>query len=143
MSKLNVSGRRPGGDYISVLKIDEPGSDGLFGLKQLISLNYEGATGDGTLDLHGFDVEVMSDSTLKLWMINHRPPVDEHRNYLNADFLGANSTVEVFEVVRGWDANEMVHVKTIVNTVIATPNRLAATGDGGFIATNDKSAKGM
>lgn len=53
---------------------------------------------------------------------------------------GPNSTVEVFDVARG--AEEMVHVRTIVSEVVATPNKLAATGDGGFVVTNDHSHKG-
>lgn len=89
MSKLNVSGRRPGGDYVSVLDIDEPGADGLFGLRQLKLRGYEGATGDGSLDLHGFDVEILDGSTLRFWMINHRPPVDGDGRYLDAVKLGA------------------------------------------------------
>lgn len=140
MSKLNVSGRRLGGDYVSVLNIDEPGADGLFGLRQLKASGYEGATGDGSLDLHGFDIEVVSGSSLRFWMINHRPPVDQDGGYLDAVTLGANSTVEVFEVLRGTD--EMVHVKTVASAVVATPNKLAATGDGGFVVTNDHSHKG-
>ena len=140
MSKLNVSGRTPGGDYVSVLNIDNPGTDGLFGLHQLKPTGYAGATGDGTLDLHGFDVEVLSDEKLRFWMINHRPPVDSDEKYLDAVELGANSTVEVFEVTRR--SNEMVHVKTITDIAIDTPNKLAATGDDGFVMTNDKSSKG-
>ena len=141
MSKLNVSGRRPGGDYVSVLDIDEPGADGLFGLRQLKPSGYTGATGDGSLDLHGFDVEVLDEATLRFWMINHRPPVDEHGKFLDAVKLGANSTVEVFDVARGTD--EMVHVRTIASEAIATPNKLAATGVGGFVVTNDHSHKGL
>lgn len=140
MSKLNVSGRRLGGDYVSVLDIDEPGADGLFGLRQLKPSGYEGARGDGSLDLHGFNVEVVSESLLRFWMINHRPPIDQDGGYLDAVKLGANSTVEVFDVLRGTD--EMVHFKTVASAVVATPNKLAATGDGGFVVTNDHSHKG-
>ena len=123
-----------------LLNVDDPGKDGLFGLHQMEPIGYDGATGDGSLDLHGFDVEIIDDTKLKFWMINHRPPVDKHKKYLDAFKLGANSTVEVFNVVR--NSNKMVHVKTITNEAIATPNKLAATGDGGFVMTNDKSGKG-
>ena len=140
VSKLNVSGRTPGGDYVSVLNIDDPGTDGLFGLHQLKPTGYIGAIGDGTLDLHGFDVEVVNSEKLRFWMINHRPPVDADKRYLDATKVGANSTVEVFEVTRGSD--EMVHIKTIADKAIDTPNKLAATGNGGFVMTNDKSSKG-
>ena len=140
VSRLNVSGRNPGGDYVSVLNIDDPGTDGLFGLHQLKPKGYAGAIGDGTLDLHGFDVEVVNSETLRFWMINHRPPVDANKKYLDATKAGANSTVEVFEVIRGSD--EMVHIKTIADKAIDTPNKLAVTGNGGFVITNDKSSKG-
>lgn len=143
MSKLNVSGRRPGGDYVSVLDIDEPGADGLFGVRQLKRRGYVGATGDGSLDLHGFDVEVVDGgSRLRFWMINHRPPVDGAGRYLDAGKVGANSTVEVFDVERGGE-EVMVHVRTIASGVVATLNKLAATGDGGFVVTNDHSHKGL
>lgn len=102
-------------------------------------VGYEGTTGDGTLDPLGFDVETMSDSRLRFWMINYRPPVDQDQKYLDAVKLGANATVEIFELVRG--ADHMNRVKTFTNTAIATPNRVAATGDGGFVVTNDKSTK--
>ena len=141
VTKLNVTGRQPGGDYVSVLNVDNPGEDGMFGLYQMKISGYKGAIGDGALDLHGFDVEVVDNTRLKFWMINHRPPVDVQGNLLDAAKLGSNSTVEVFEVTRGSD--EMVHIKTIADESVYTPNKLAATGDGGFIVTNDKSSKGM
>lgn len=53
--------------------------------------------------------------------------------------MGANATVEVFELTRGSD--RMIHVNTVADTAIATPNKVAATGDGGFLLTNDKSSK--
>ena len=119
--------------YVSVLKIDEPGEDGLFGLHILKTVGYKGDTSAGSLDLHGFDVEALDDSRLRFWMINHRPPV------LDANKLGANSTIEVFEVTRC--SSEMVHVRTISNKVIATPNKVAAVGDGGVLISNDHNTK--
>lgn len=136
-------GRKAGGDHVSVLSIDLPGADGLFGLRQLRPIDYVGSTGTGELSLHGFDVEVVNDGKLRFWMINHQPPVDKengNRTFLNAYGHGANSTVELFDVIRGEE--EMQHVKTIANEAIDTPNNLAATGDGGFLVTNDHSAKG-
>ena len=120
----------------SARKIDEPADAGLFGLRQLRTIGYEGAVGDGTLDTLGFDVEVMSDSRLRFWMVNYRPPVGQTKRYLDAVKLGANATVEVFELTQGSDL--MVHVKTFADAAIATPNRVAATGDSGFVVTNDK-----
>lgn len=92
------------------------------------------------MGLHGFDVDELKNSKLKFWLINHRAPVDVDKRVLDATKLGANSTVEEFEVVRG--SNNMRHIKTIVDEAIATPNKLAATGDGGFLVTNDHSGKG-
>lgn len=124
----------------SVLKIDEPGEDGLFGLHILKTVGYKGLTSSAeTLDLHGFDVEALDDSRLRFWMVNHRPPVDEKNIALDANKLGANSTIEVFEVTRG--SSEMIHVSTISNEVIATPNKVAAVGDGGVLISNDHNIK--
>lgn len=138
-SMLRLNSSRPGGDHVSVLKIDEPGEDGLFGLHILKTVGYKGVTSAGSLDLHGFDVEVLDDSRLRFWMINHRPPVDEKNIVLDANKLGANSTIEVFEVTRG--SSEMLHVRTISNEVIATPNKVAAVGDGGVLMSNDHNTK--
>lgn len=138
--RMNASGRASGGDYVSMLHIDEPGDDGLFGLSQLKPIGSEFGTKKEILGLHGFDVESMNESKLKFWLINHRAPVDAHTKLLDATKLGANSTVEEFELIRG--SNEMRRIKTIANEVIATPNKLAATGDGGFLVTNDHSGKG-
>lgn len=137
MLRLNSS--RPGGDHISVLRIDEPGEDGLFGLHILKPVGYKGLTSSETLDLHGFDVEALDDSRLRFWIVNHRPPVDEKNKVLDAHKLGANSTIEVFEITRG--SSEMIHVSTISNEVIATPNKVAAVGDGGVLMTNDHNIK--
>lgn len=138
MLRLNSS--RPGGDHISVLKIDEPGEDGLFGLHVFKPVGYKDRTSSAEfLDLHGFDVEALDDSRLRFWMINHRPPVDEKNIVLDANKLGANSTIEVFEVTRG--SREMIHTSTISNEVISTPNKVAALGDGGVLMSNDHNIK--
>ena len=143
MDRFNTSGRKSGGDHVSVLRIDSPGGDGLFGLRQMKPVGYVGSTGNGELALHGFDVEVLNDGKLRFWMINHQPPLDEvddNRTFAHAYRHGANSTIEVFDVIRGGEA--MQHVKTIAKEAIDTPNNLAATGDGGLLVTNDHSAKG-
>ena len=141
LSRLNVTGRRPGGDYISVLDIDSPGSDGLYGLRQLRTVGYRGANGDGGLDLCGFDVEILAENRLRFWMVNHRPFVGARGDFLDAVKLGANSTIDVFEVKRG--GSEMLHVRTFADEAITTPNNIAVDGQGGFLTTNDKSAKGL
>ena len=141
VDRLNAPERGPT-DYISVLNVDDPGADGLFGLRQLRPAGFEtaSAAGDGSMQLHGFDVEVVNDSTLRFWLINHRPPVSEVGMLLDAKRLGANSTVEVFDVTRG--QTDLRYVKTVASEAVYTPNKLALTGDGGFLVTNDKSAKG-
>lgn len=121
------------------LNIDSPGSDGLFGLRSIKPTSYDGATGDGTLDLVGFDVEVIDAATLRFWLINQRPPVDVDRRYLDASKVGANATIDVFELKRG--GNKMVHVKTVADPAIYSPNGIAAMGKGSFVTSNDHSGK--
>ena len=104
-----------------MLHIDEAGTDGLFGLHQMEIISYGGATGDGTLDTVGFDVEIMADSKLKVWIVNNRPPVNENKQYLDPVMVGANATVELFETARGSD--QLAHLRTFAGKAIATPNK--------------------
>ncbi|KAF7877156.1 hypothetical protein EAF04_000841 [Stromatinia cepivora] len=135
----NVS-KRTSEDHVSVLKIDEPEDDGFYGLHQLeIAGGYKGVDNHNSIDVHGFDIEFLPDSRLRFWMINHRPPVGESGNFLDATKLGANSTVEVFDLVPG--SRKLEFVKTVANPIIKTPNNIAATRDGGFVFTNDHSTK--
>lgn len=121
------------------LDIDKPGSDGLFGLRAIETVGYVGAQGDEALDLHGMDAEVIDDETLHFYLVNHRPPVDANKNLLDAEQYGANSTVEVFELKRGYAT--MRHLRTVASPEIRTPNRVAAVGGGAFLVTNDASVK--
>lgn len=123
-------------DHISVLKIDEEGADGLFGLKLLDVAKDFG----GDLDLHGFDVTKVKGG-LRFWLLNHRPPVDEKGVQLaDASTYGANSTVEIFDLKTG--SNELQHVRTIHDKAIISPNNLAVADDGvSFLLTNDHSGK--
>lgn len=139
IGNLNVSGRRPGGSELMALNIDDAGADGFYGMRSIKPVGYDGATGDGTLDTLGFDVEVVDPATLRFWLVNHRPPVDADRKLLDATKVGANSTIDVFELKRGKD--QMVHVKTVSDPEIKTPNNIAVMPDGSFVATNDHSAK--
>ncbi|KAM3071625.1 hypothetical protein ACMFMG_009498 [Clarireedia jacksonii] len=136
------SGWSPGTlkDHVSVLNIDEPGDDGLYGLHQLeITGDYTGTDSHNSIDLHGFDIEFVSDSLLRFWMVNHRPPIDDLGNYLDATKLGANSTIEVFDHTPG--SSDLHYVKTVLSAAVYTPNSIVATGDGGFVSTNDHSTK--
>lgn len=134
--KLNVSARR-GSNWVSVLDIDHPGSDGLYGLRKVkIGNSY---TGD--LDLHGFDVKEVHNGVLRFWMINHRPPVNgDTGELLAADQVGANSTIEIFDLDHSRETLELV--KTIVSDAVVSPNNLAVEDDGnGFLITNDHTRK--
>ncbi|KAF4632400.1 hypothetical protein G7Y89_g5719 [Cudoniella acicularis] len=137
--RFNVSGRRPGGSVISVLDIDKPGQDGLYGLRQLRNVGYNGAHNDGVLDSVGIDVEILNNSTLRFWIVNMQPTTNSDQESSKAAEVSANGTVELFKVDR--EGREMVHVKTFYHKAIATPNKPAAAEGGGFVVTNDKSTK--
>lgn len=124
------------------LNIDSPGADGLFGMQALeVTGGYSSAEGGKNLDLHGFDVEVLSKSRLRFWLINHRPPYDAATGEpMDATKVGANSTVEVFELTRG--ERKLEFVKTVAEEAVFTPNNIAADGVGGFTVTNDNVHKG-
>jgi hypothetical protein len=139
MGDLNVSGRRPGGSELIALDMDAPGADGFFGMRVIKPVGYDGATGDGTFDSNGFDVEVVDSETLRFYITNQRPPVDDDKNYLDAETLGGNMTVEVFEMTRG--QNEMRHLQTVFSPAVPTANRVAALGGGAFVVSNDHGLK--
>ncbi|KAI9034805.1 calcium-dependent phosphotriesterase [Aspergillus affinis] len=134
--KLNASART-GSNWISVLDIDRPGVDGLYGLRKL----KVGDSYTGDLDLNGFDVQEIANGVLRFWLINHRPPVDAATGeLLDASKVGANSTIEVFDL--GKSSEILEHVKTIVSDAIITPNNLVVEEDGdAFLVTNDRSRK--
>jgi hypothetical protein len=141
MGRLNISGRRPEGSELIALYIDEATKDGFFRMHKIAPTGYSGATGDSTLDLIGFDVQVLKDAQLRIWLINQRPPVDEQGRYLDATKTGANVTVDVFEHVRG--EKNMKHIRTVVDPEIYSANGIAALEDGSFFLSNDHFAKGM
>jgi DNA-binding beta-propeller fold protein YncE len=120
---------------MAVIDVDQPGSDGLYGLRKLRIGGYQ-----DDLDLHGFDVRKI-EGRLRFWLINHRPPVDHVTGeFLDALVSGANSTVEMFDLDEASDTLE--HVKTVVSEAIFTPNGVAVEEDGlGFVITNDHNTK--
>ncbi|KAJ5997442.1 hypothetical protein N7499_006162 [Penicillium canescens] len=122
-------------DHIAVLDIDQPGLNGLYGLRQLQIGGYH-----DDLDLHGFDVRNI-EGRLRFWLINHRPPVDPVTGeFLDASTVGANSTVEIFDLDEASETLE--HVKTVASEAIITPNGVAVEEDGlGFVITNDHNTK--
>lgn len=121
--------------------MDDPGVDGLFNLRAIKPMGYAGAKGEGDveLDLLGFDAEILDGDTIEFTFVNERPPVGPFNNYIDASVVGANSTIDVFEMKRG--ADTMRHVRTIWSPNVPTPNRVAALGNGEFVVTNDHSAK--
>jgi hypothetical protein len=139
LKKLNVTGRRPGGSELIALDIDEPGVDGLFNLRAIKPIGYTGANGDASLDLLGFDAEILDGDTINFYFINQRPPIGPFNNYIDASVLGANSTIDVFEMRRGEEV--MRHMRTVFSPNVFTPNRVAILGGGAFLVTNDHSTK--
>ena len=125
---------------MSVINIDKPGQDGLYGLHKLeITGHYVSATGGKEIDVHGIEYEVLSPKRLRFWMNNHRPPIDANGNMLDGKKIGANSTIEVFEHTRG--SKTLEHVKTIFHEAVSTPNGLLADGNGRVYITNDHDSK--
>ena len=120
--------------------VDEPTSTSQLRMHSIRPQGYEGATGDQTLDLVGFDADASKKDALDLWLINHRPPVDAQKQHLDATKIGSNVSVEVFSYVKG--DREMRHLKTILHPHIHSANNLALTGQGGFVVSNDHSNKG-
>tara|TARA_R110002003_G_scaffold296_2_gene18592 strand:+ start:1147 stop:2304 length:1158 start_codon:yes stop_codon:yes gene_type:complete len=139
VNKFNATGRRPGGSELIALSIDEPGADGLFNLRSIKPLGYTGATGDSNIDILGFDAEILDGDTINFYFVNQRPPIGPFNNIVDASVLGANSTIDVFEMRRGEEA--MRHVRTIYSPAVYTPNRVAILGGGEFLVTNDHSTK--
>ncbi|KAH7343124.1 serum paraoxonase/arylesterase-like protein [Pyrenochaeta sp. MPI-SDFR-AT-0127] len=139
INKVNSTGRRPGGSELIALDIDYPGADGLFNLRAIKPAGYTGATGDSSLDLLGFDAQILDGDTIQFYFVNQRPPVGAFNNIIDASNIGANSTIDIFEMRRGED--QMRHLRTVWSPAITTPNRVAAVGDGAFFVTNDHSEK--
>ncbi|KAH7084118.1 hypothetical protein FB567DRAFT_528431 [Paraphoma chrysanthemicola] len=139
VKKFNATGRRPGGSEFIALDIDDPGADGLYNLRSIKPLGYAGATGDSTIDILGFDAEILDGDTINFYFVNQRPPIGPFNNVVDASVLGANSTIEVFEMRRGEDT--MRHVRTVFSPAVRTPNRIAVLGGGEFLVTNDHSVR--
>jgi hypothetical protein len=110
-------------------------------IKWLTATNFPGINGDGTFNLHGFDIRADANTdTLRILLINHRPPFDPVTGEpLDPKIVGANSTVELFQTRAG--SESMRHVRTYSDELIQTPNRVAWVNDHAFVFTNDHSAK--
>ncbi|EAW20264.1 uncharacterized protein NFIA_098980 [Aspergillus fischeri NRRL 181] len=147
-NSYDLAGRAAGGggiDHITVLDIDQPGADGLHGVRELKFRDSQGNI--QTLDLHGFDARVIDKGRrVRFWLINHRPPLDPFTGapLLDATQVGANSTIDVYDLDLH-HGDKLEHVKTIVSETIISPNNLVVIDDdedkGGFLFTNDHNTK--
>ncbi|GFF92258.1 hypothetical protein IFM61392_09903 [Aspergillus lentulus] len=142
-NNFNASGRRKT-DHFSVLNIDYPGEDGLYGVHHLeVTGPYKGINpeNENVLDLHGFGVRKLSQSRLQFFIVNHRPPTSPGELLAeNINVVGDNATIEVFEMERG--SSKLEFVKTIVDDNLISPNDLTWVSEGHIIITNDHLTKG-
>ncbi|KAF7868798.1 uncharacterized protein EAF02_009534 [Botrytis sinoallii] len=138
-SLLNVSGRGLA-DRIGIL--DTRGDGSLESrLQWMTTENFSGNNGDGTFNLHGFDIRPdPKTGTLRILLVNHRPPIDPITGTpLDAGVVGANSTIELFHTQVG--SVSMKHIKTYADPAIQAPNQVAWVNDDDFVFTNDHSHK--
>lgn len=136
-----MSGRTPNGHFVA-LNIDLPGLDGNYGASRLqISGDYAGPGGSHAIDPNGFDVEILPNNRLRFWMTNLRPPVDViSGKFVDATNIGANATVESFELVRGENTLKWTGTFGANDGVVHSANKVAADLNGGFVVSNDHSA---
>ncbi len=134
IGRFDADGRRPRGSEIVSFDVDSIGV--FFSLNSIKPSGSFGAKGDAVIDTVGFTGESIDSSTIRFYIPNVAP-------YYGSDFnsteLGANATVEVFELKRGND--EMKHLRTISSPAIWAPNRPVSIGGGAFLVTNDHSVK--
>jgi arylesterase/paraoxonase len=136
---LNASARSLT-DRIAVL--DTRGQGHIRDRIQWLSIeNFPGNNGDGTLNLHGFDIRSDKNTDiLRMLVVNHRPPIDQATGeVLDATLIGANSTIEHFITKVG--SSTMRYIRTTFDPLIQTPNNVAWVSDDSFVVTNDHSAK--
>ncbi|KAH8679569.1 putative serum paraoxonase/arylesterase 2 [Tricladium varicosporioides] len=139
INHLNASGRGLT-DRIAVL--DTRGEGRLASRIQWLDMeNFSGNNGDGRINLHGLDIRADKHTgILRILAINHRPPINPVTGeLLDATKVGANSTIEQFMTKAG--SSTMRHVRTYVDEVIKTPNRVAWVNEDAFVFSNDNSAK--
>ncbi|CAM1510669.1 Fc.00g010040.m01.CDS01 [Cosmosporella sp. VM-42] len=135
VAHFNISARSQK-DAIVALEIDKPDGDS-FELRVLKTPEYTGTAGDGLLDVAGFTgIDNPKTGGVELLIINNRPSVDAVTGeYSDQLATGANITIELFET--GPDAEELKHIRTYADKLIATPNRVAALDSENFYITND------
>jgi hypothetical protein len=119
------------------MDIDSPTEAGGYAYRVLKTPGFAGVQGDGRIHVVGITGTTPADGVkAQLWLVNAKPSVNGQTvELLDSAVVGANSTIEVFEVQQGSD--NMVHLKTYADPQIATPNNVAVVQDGGFFFTND------
>jgi arylesterase/paraoxonase len=139
IDNLNASARSLT-DRLAVLDTRGPGRLASR-IKWITPQNFPGNGGDGTMNLHGFDIRVDHNTdVLRVLLINHRPPFDPVTGEpLDPKVVGANSTIEQFQTTAGSDT--MKHVRTYASEVIATPNSVTWVSDHAFVFTNDHGSR--
>lgn len=95
MNKLNITARRSSGSDFFALSIDESLEDGSFPITKIDTSGYTSNHGDSSLDLLGFDAEIISEDVVHFYFVNQRPPIDaEGKIVTDARKTGANSTID-------------------------------------------------
>ncbi|CEH15029.1 PROTEIN POML-2 [Ceraceosorus bombacis] len=128
---------RPRNDYLAIYDTNA----GTTRKVSLVDFALAGNDGKAEINVHGFDIHVGEQSAdgaprLDIFMINHRPPLGEGGMELDANKVGANSTIEHFTSNLG--AGEAQYVKTYFDEeIITTPNSVVATSSNSFLFTND------
>ncbi|EIN11802.1 serum paraoxonase/arylesterase [Punctularia strigosozonata HHB-11173 SS5] len=128
VNHFNASGMNDQ-DYVAVY--DPPA-------RKVTRLSITGFESPRGLSVHGMDVVPSSTdpSQLFVYVVNHRAPHDGQ----DANQVGADSSVEIFRTSVG--GSTMVHVATVEDPVIVTPNDLVGSPDGkSFWFTNDHGSK--
>ncbi|KAJ5442173.1 hypothetical protein N7445_005180 [Penicillium cf. griseofulvum] len=142
-NSYDIQKRAAGGggiDHITVLDVDHPGADGLYGARALKLRDSEGNIQE--LDMHGFDARVIDKGPTAAVLADQPPATAECIDRRTA--VGANSTVDVYDLKLP-HGTELAHVKTIMSPAIISPNNLIVINDnedrGDFLLTNDHSTK--
>ncbi|KAL1721935.1 hypothetical protein EV715DRAFT_194216 [Schizophyllum commune] len=124
---------RSGNDYIALY---DPTTD------SFIKLDVVGLDDPRGLSLHGMDVVPSAEDPETLWvyLVNHRPPVDELEKDSSSTATLTHSedpSIEIFKTRAG--SSELHHVRTVADPVVLhSPNDVAGSPDGReFWFTND------
>ncbi|KAG7098598.1 hypothetical protein E1B28_000523 [Marasmius oreades] len=105
--------------------------------KEITRLALDKFDSDRGLSVHGMDVVPSSSNPNELfvYLVNHRPP-----RHGDPRAVGADSAVEIFKTTL--TSGKLVHIKTVEDPSIITPNDLIGAMDGkSFYFTNDHAHK--